>query len=55
MCVAGAWYVRRRGAGRFGVCKKIALPRTGDLEIRYTKEFTAIVHDLRGHIGAMRK
>ena len=26
-----------------------------DLEVTYTKDFTDIVHELRGHIGAMRK
>jgi NitT/TauT family transport system ATP-binding protein len=26
-----------------------------DLEITYTKEFSDIVHELRGHIGAMRQ
>ncbi len=30
------------------------LPRPRDLEITYTPEFTDIVHELRGHIGAMR-
>ena len=29
--------------------------RFRDLEITYTKEFTDIVHELRGHIGAIRK
>jgi NitT/TauT family transport system ATP-binding protein len=36
------------------VKKTIDLPRPRDLEITYTKEFTDIVHELRGHIGAMR-
>jgi len=31
------------------------LPRPRDLEVTYTPEFTNIVHELRGHIGAMRK
>jgi NitT/TauT family transport system ATP-binding protein len=26
-----------------------------DLEVTYTPHFTDIVHELRGHIGAMRK
>jgi NitT/TauT family transport system ATP-binding protein len=37
------------------VKREIDLPRPRDLEITYTKEFTDIVHDLRGHIGAIRK
>ena len=41
--------------GRFVVKKEIALARPRDLEITYTKEFIDIVHELRGHIGAMRK
>jgi NitT/TauT family transport system ATP-binding protein len=36
------------------VKKEIDLPRPRDLEITYTPEFTDIVHELRGHIGAMR-
>ena len=31
------------------------LPRPRDLEVTYTKEFTDIVHELREHIGAIRK
>jgi NitT/TauT family transport system ATP-binding protein len=41
--------------GRFMVSRQIDLPRPRDLEITYTKEFTDIVHELRGHIGAIRK
>ena len=26
-----------------------------ELEVTYTKEFSDIVHELRGHIGALRK
>jgi len=37
------------------VRRDIALPRPRDLELPYTREFTDIVHELRGHIGAMRK
>ena len=29
-------------------------PRPRDLEVTYTPEFTEIVHELRGHIGASR-
>jgi NitT/TauT family transport system ATP-binding protein len=37
------------------VKKEITLPRPRDLEITYTPAFTDIVHELRGHIGAMRQ
>jgi NitT/TauT family transport system ATP-binding protein len=37
------------------VMREIDLPRPRDLEVTYTPEFTHIVHELRGHIGAMRK
>jgi NitT/TauT family transport system ATP-binding protein len=40
--------------GRFVVKREIDLPRPRDLEITYTREFTDIVHELRGHIGAAR-
>ena len=29
--------------------------RSRDLEVTYTPAFTDIVHELRGHIGAMRQ
>jgi NitT/TauT family transport system ATP-binding protein len=44
-----------KSPGRFVVTRQIELPRPRDLEITYTKEFTDIVHELRGHIGAIRK
>jgi NitT/TauT family transport system ATP-binding protein len=47
--------VMSKSPGRFVVKKEIELPRPRDLEITYTKEFSDIVHELRGHIGAMRK
>ena len=37
------------------VQREIPIPRTRDLEVTYTKEFSDIVLELRGHIGAMRK
>jgi NitT/TauT family transport system ATP-binding protein len=37
------------------VKREIDLPRPRDLEITYTKEFGDMVHELRGHIGAMRQ
>jgi NitT/TauT family transport system ATP-binding protein len=36
------------------VKREIELPRPRDLEITYTPAFTDIVHELRGHIGAIR-
>jgi len=44
-----------KSSGRFVVRKHIDLPRPRELEITYSKEFTDVVHELRGHIGAMRK
>jgi NitT/TauT family transport system ATP-binding protein len=48
-------YVMSKSPGRFVVKRDIELPRPRELEITYTKEFTDIVHDLRSHIGALRK
>ena len=41
--------------GRILAKREIELPRPRDLEVTYTPEFTGIVHELRAHIGAMRK
>jgi len=48
-------YVMSKSPGRFVVKKEIDLPRPRDLEVTYTPEFTHIVHELRGHIGAIRQ
>jgi NitT/TauT family transport system ATP-binding protein len=53
--LADTVYCMSRSPGRFVVRRDIALPRPRDLEVTYTPEFTDIVHELRGHIGAMRK
>jgi NitT/TauT family transport system ATP-binding protein len=53
--LADTVYVMSKSPGRFVVQRQIDLPRPRDLEITYTKEFTDIVHELRGHIGAIRK
>lgn len=53
--LADTVYVMSKCPGRFVVKREIDLPRPRDLEITYTPEFTNIVHELRGHIGAMRK
>ena len=53
--LADTVYVMSRSPGRFVVRKEIDLPRPRDLEVTYTREFTDIVHELRGHIGAVRQ
>ena len=55
MFLADTVYVMSKSPGRFVVKREIELPRPRELEITYTKEFSDIVHELRGHIGAMRK
>jgi NitT/TauT family transport system ATP-binding protein len=52
--LADTVYCMSRSPGRFVVQREIPIPRTRDLEVTYTPEFTDIVHELRGHIGAMR-
>jgi NitT/TauT family transport system ATP-binding protein len=52
--LADTVYCMSRSPGRFVVQREIPIPRTRDLEVTYTKEFIDIVHELRGHIGAMR-
>jgi NitT/TauT family transport system ATP-binding protein len=53
--MADTVYVMSKAPGRFVVRKEIDLPRPRELEITYTKEFTDVVHELRGHIGAARQ
>jgi NitT/TauT family transport system ATP-binding protein len=53
--LADTVYCMSRSPGRFVVQREIPIPRTRDLEVTYTKEFSDIVHELRGHIGALRK
>ncbi len=53
--LADTVYVMSKSPGRFVVKRHIDLPRPRDLEVTYTPEFTDIVHELRGHIGAIRK
>ncbi len=52
--LADTVYVMSKSPGRFVVRREIDLPRPRDLEITYTPAFTDIVHELRGHIGAVR-
>ena len=53
--LADTVYVMSKSPGRFVVKREIELARPRDLEITYTKEFSDIVHELRGHIGAIRQ
>jgi NitT/TauT family transport system ATP-binding protein len=53
--LADTVYVMSKSPGRFVVRREIELPRPRDLELTYTPAFTDIVHELRGHIGAIRK
>ena len=53
--LADTVYVMSRSPGRFVVQRHIDLPRPRDLEVTYTPAFTDIVHELRGHIGALRR
>ncbi len=48
-------YVMSKSPGRMVVTRDIDLPRPRDLEVTYTPQFTEIVHELRSHIGAIRK
>ena len=53
--LADTVYVMSKSPGRFVIKREIELPRPRELEVTYTKEFTDIVHELRGHIGAIRQ
>ncbi|WP_284615510.1 ABC transporter ATP-binding protein [Aquabacterium humicola] len=52
--LADTVYVMSKSPGRFVVRREIDLPRPRDLELTYTPAFTDLVHELRGHIGAVR-
>ena len=43
-----------KGPGRIMIRRDIDLPRPRDIELTYAREFIDIVHELRGHIGAVR-
>ena len=53
--LADTVYCMSKSPGRFVVRREIPIPRTRELEVTYSREFTDIVHELRGHIGAMRQ
>ncbi len=52
--LADTVYCMSKSPGRFVVKRDIPIPRTRDLDVTYTKEFSDIVLELRGHIGALR-
>jgi NitT/TauT family transport system ATP-binding protein len=53
--LADTVYVMSRSPGRMLVRRDIDLARPRDLELTYSKAFTDVVHELREHIGAIRK
>jgi NitT/TauT family transport system ATP-binding protein len=53
--LADTVYVMSKSPGRFVVKREIDLTRPRELEITYTQEFGEMVHELRGHIGALRQ
>ena len=53
--LADTVYVMSKSPGRFVVRRDIELPRPRELEVTYTPQFSDIVHELRGHIGAIRQ
>ncbi|MES2189951.1 MAG: ABC transporter ATP-binding protein [Pseudomonadota bacterium] len=53
--LADTVYVMSKSPGRFVIKREIELPRPRELEVTYTREFSDIVHELRGHIGAIRQ
>ena len=53
--LADTVYVMSRSPGRMLVRREIELPRPRSLEVTYSREFTDIVHELREHIGAIRR
>jgi NitT/TauT family transport system ATP-binding protein len=53
--LADTVYCMSRRPGRIIVRREIDLPRPRDLEITYEDRFTAIVHELREHIGRVRR
>ncbi|WP_085316435.1 ABC transporter ATP-binding protein [Derxia lacustris] len=53
--LADTVYVMSKSPGRIVVRREIDLPRPRELEVTYTPEFIGMVHELRGHIGAIRK
>jgi NitT/TauT family transport system ATP-binding protein len=48
-------YCMSKRPGRIIARRHVDLPRPRDLEVTYTEAFTDIVHELREHIGRIRK
>ena len=53
--LADSIYVMSKSPGRIVLKREVPLPRPRELDITYTPEFGEIVHELRGHIGALKK
>jgi NitT/TauT family transport system ATP-binding protein len=53
--LADTVYCMSKRPGRIIARREIDLPRPRDLEVTYEDRFTAIVHELREHIGRVRK
>jgi NitT/TauT family transport system ATP-binding protein len=53
--LADTVYVMSKSPGRILARREIDLPRPRDLEVTYTPAFSDIVHELRAHIGAIRR
>ena len=53
--LADTVYVMSKSPGRMLVRREIPVPRPRDLEVTYEKGFGDIVHELREHIGSIRK
>jgi NitT/TauT family transport system ATP-binding protein len=53
--LADTVYVMSKRPGRILANREIDLPRPRDIEVTYSEPFSKIVHELREHIGAIRK
>jgi NitT/TauT family transport system ATP-binding protein len=53
--LADTVYCMSKRPGRIIAKRQIDLPRPRDLEVTFTDHFTDLVHELRGHIGRIRK
>lgn len=53
--LADTVYVMSKRPGRILAKRAIDLPRPRDIEVTYSQPFADIVHELREHIGAVRK
>jgi len=53
--LADTVYCMSKRPGKIIAKREIDLPRPRDLELTYSERFTEIVHELRAHIGRVRK